>query len=204
VQSEDPRHRRRFRIPRASQPQHQRGNRRERMPVDLPQINCPARSAAGAEHVKPRCPGDQRGPDRWRPQHIPAGGKLLIPSLDDGLRLRTRGSIGDLPFGLDGAMSRPRVRTPIAEVCPAAAMNPIPGDLNSRALGSALSVDWSEKAREARWDREKKKACKRIWADCQTGEESGIESRGHPQMVANFDCVASSPHPPANIRMLIF
>jgi hypothetical protein len=56
------------------------------MTVDLPQINCTARPAAGTEHVKPRRPGDQRGPDRRRPQHVPARDKLLIPTLDDGLR----------------------------------------------------------------------------------------------------------------------
>ena len=42
VQPEDPRHRCRFRAPRAPQPQHEGGDRRERMTVDLPQIDRPA------------------------------------------------------------------------------------------------------------------------------------------------------------------
>jgi hypothetical protein len=42
------------------------------MTVDFPQINCPARAAAWAEHVEPRRPCDQRGPDRRRPQHVAA------------------------------------------------------------------------------------------------------------------------------------
>jgi hypothetical protein len=45
------------------------------------------------------------------------------------------------------------------------------------ALGLAFSVDWSEKAREARMpfkDREKKKAYKRLWGSSQTGKKSGI------------------------------
>jgi hypothetical protein len=55
------------------------------MTIDLPQINCPACAAARAEYVKPGRPCDQRGPDRRRPQHVPAGGKLLIPAFDDGV-----------------------------------------------------------------------------------------------------------------------
>jgi hypothetical protein len=53
------------------------------MTVDLPQINRPARAAARAEHIEPRRPGDQRGPDGRRPQDVAAGGKLLVPALDD-------------------------------------------------------------------------------------------------------------------------
>jgi hypothetical protein len=56
VQTENPRHRRRFRAPRAPRPQHEGGNRREGMTVDLPQIDGPACAAAWAEHVKPRVP----------------------------------------------------------------------------------------------------------------------------------------------------
>jgi DNA invertase Pin-like site-specific DNA recombinase len=65
------------------------------MTIDLPQINCPARAAARTEHIEPWRPCDQRGPDRRRPQHVPAGDKLLIPALDDGPRLGARGGIGD-------------------------------------------------------------------------------------------------------------
>jgi hypothetical protein len=83
--------------------------------IDGPQINCPARPAARAEHIEPRRPCDRRGTDRRRPQHVPAGHKL-IPALDDGLRLGARGSIGNLPLLM--AMSRPRVRTPMGQVSP--------------------------------------------------------------------------------------
>jgi len=65
------------------------------------EINCPAPAAARAERVEPGRPCDQRGPDRRRPQHVPAGDKLLIPALDDGLRLGARGGVGNLPLGLD-------------------------------------------------------------------------------------------------------
>jgi hypothetical protein len=69
--------------------------------VDLPQVDCAARAAARAEHIEPGRPGNQRGPDRRRPQDVPAGEKLLIPPLDDGLRLGARGSIGNLPLGVE-------------------------------------------------------------------------------------------------------
>jgi hypothetical protein len=85
VQTEDPRHRRRLWTPGAPQPQHEGGNRREGVTVDLSKINRPARAAARAEHVEPGRPRDQRGPDRRRPQHVTAGGKLLVPALDDAL-----------------------------------------------------------------------------------------------------------------------
>jgi hypothetical protein len=65
-------------------------------------------AAARAEHVEPQCPGDQRGPDRGRPQHVAAGGKLLVPAFDDGLRLGARGGIGNLPLGVDGNVQAPR------------------------------------------------------------------------------------------------
>jgi hypothetical protein len=37
----------RFRTPRASQPQHQRAERGERVPVDLTEIDCPACASPG-------------------------------------------------------------------------------------------------------------------------------------------------------------
>ena len=51
---------------------------------------------------------DQGGPDRGRPQHVTAGGQLLIPALDDGLRLGARGGVGNLPLGIDGNVQAPR------------------------------------------------------------------------------------------------
>jgi hypothetical protein len=85
-QPENPRHRGRFRAPRAPQPEYQSGDRCGRMAVYFPQIDRPACPAARAKHVKPRCSRDQGGPDRRRPQHVTAGSELLVPALDDGLR----------------------------------------------------------------------------------------------------------------------
>lgn len=34
-----------------------------------------------AEHVKPWRASERRGPDRGRPQHVAAEGKLVVPSL---------------------------------------------------------------------------------------------------------------------------
>ena len=108
VQTEDPRHRRQLRAPRAPQPEHERGGRGEGMTINLPKINCPARAAARAEHIEPRRPCDQRGPDRRRPQDVPVGDKMLIPASDDGLRLGARGRIGNLPLGIGGNVEAPR------------------------------------------------------------------------------------------------
>jgi hypothetical protein len=47
------------------------------MTVDLAQMNRPARATAWTERVKPRTPCDKRGPDRRRPEHVPAGRKLI-------------------------------------------------------------------------------------------------------------------------------
>jgi hypothetical protein len=46
-----------------------------------PQIDRLADIAAGAEHVEPWRVGEQRRPYRQRPQHVPAEGELVIPSL---------------------------------------------------------------------------------------------------------------------------
>jgi hypothetical protein len=54
-------------------PQHERGNRRERMTVDL--LNRPARAAARAEHIEPGRPFDRRGPYRPRAARPTACGK---------------------------------------------------------------------------------------------------------------------------------
>jgi hypothetical protein len=121
VQCENPRHRRRFWGPRASQPQHERGDRCKGMAVDLAQVDCPARAAARAEHVEPRRPRHQRGSDRRRPQHVPAGDKLLIPAFDDGLRFGARGSIATCRLAAM-AMSKCAATERSCAYSPAAAM----------------------------------------------------------------------------------
>jgi hypothetical protein len=78
------------------------------VPVDLTEINRAARATAGAVHVEPWHAGDQRRPDRGRPQHVAAGGKLLIPALDNALRLGARGIVGNLPLGSYGNVESPR------------------------------------------------------------------------------------------------
>jgi hypothetical protein len=85
----------------STQPQDKGRDRGEGMAVDLSKVNCPARAAARAEHLEPRRPRDQRGPDRRRPQHVPAGGKLLVPALDRPVPRRAR-SVGNLPLRADG------------------------------------------------------------------------------------------------------
>jgi hypothetical protein len=100
------------RLPSLREAAHAVRDRRERMAVDLSKINCPARAAARAEHVEPWRPRDQSGPDRRRPQHVTAGGKLLVPTLDDGLRLGARGSVRSrlLSKKLVGRRQRPAAR----------------------------------------------------------------------------------------------
>jgi hypothetical protein len=78
------------------------------MAFDLSKVNRPARAAARAEHVEPRRSRDQRGSDGRRPQHVAAGGKLLVPTLDDALCLGARGGIGNLPLGSCGNVEAPR------------------------------------------------------------------------------------------------
>jgi hypothetical protein len=68
----------------------QRGDRSEGMAVDLSKVDRPARAAAWAEHVEQWRPRDRRGPDRRRPQHVAAEGKLAVPALNDGLGLGAR------------------------------------------------------------------------------------------------------------------
>jgi hypothetical protein len=63
------------------------------MTVDGPQIDRPARAAARTEDVEPRRPGDQRGPDGRRPQHVAAGGQASVPAIDDQLRFEARGAV---------------------------------------------------------------------------------------------------------------
>jgi hypothetical protein len=71
------------------------------MAVDRPQIDRPARAAAWAKHLEPRRSRDQRGPDCRRPQHVAAGGKLLVPALDDCLRFGARDLSGGVSLGAD-------------------------------------------------------------------------------------------------------
>jgi hypothetical protein len=59
----------------------------KRVPIDGPKIDGFAGAAARTEHIEPWRAGEQRRPDRGRPQHVPAEGKLVIPSLDHGFRL---------------------------------------------------------------------------------------------------------------------
>jgi hypothetical protein len=69
----------------------------------------PARAAAGAEHVEPRCSSERRGADRGRPQHVASGGKAPIPAVDDELGLNAGGPVR-LQLGgasLDAEPSRP-------------------------------------------------------------------------------------------------
>jgi hypothetical protein len=87
------------------------------MTVDLAQIDRPARATAWAEHVQPGRPSDQRGPDRRRPQHVPAGNKLLIPTLDDGGASARAAAAATCRLAFL-AMSGPRVRTPMRQYRP--------------------------------------------------------------------------------------
>ena len=107
MQSEDPRHRRRWRTPRAPQSEHEGGDRRKWMTIDRSQVNGAARPTARTENVQQRGSRDQGGPDRRRPQNVAAGGKLIVPALDDALRFGARGSVGNLPLG--------RWRTPLSQ-----------------------------------------------------------------------------------------
>ena len=60
------------------------------MAIEGAEIDGAACVAAWAVHVEPWRSGDQRRPDRGRPQHIPAKGELIVPALDDGLGLGAR------------------------------------------------------------------------------------------------------------------
>jgi hypothetical protein len=60
-------------------------------------------SAHGCEK---RRPGDQRGPDRWRPQHVAAIGQAPVPAIDDELRLFARGPVR-LQLAAPALMSSP-------------------------------------------------------------------------------------------------
>jgi hypothetical protein len=95
-QASQPWHRRSAGTPAATQAQYQRADRGERVTIDSPKIDGTARPAAGAEDVEPWRAREQRRPDRRRPQHVPAEGELIVPALNDGLRLGTRGPVGGI------------------------------------------------------------------------------------------------------------
>jgi hypothetical protein len=61
------------------------------MTVQRTEINRSARPAAGAEDIQPRRPGEQRGADRGRLQHVPSGREPPIPAIDHGLGFLARG-----------------------------------------------------------------------------------------------------------------
>jgi hypothetical protein len=72
-------------------------------------------SRAPAEDVQPRRPGDQRGPYRWRPQHVPASGQAPIQrSTTSSASMRWARSAFSL--AAPALISTPRVRTPNAPV----------------------------------------------------------------------------------------
>jgi hypothetical protein len=83
------------------------------MSLNFLQRCCGPSSVAGRTH-RHRCArlgarrSDQRGPDRRRPKHVAAGGKLLVPALDDALCLGARGDVGNLPLGSHGNIEAPR------------------------------------------------------------------------------------------------
>jgi hypothetical protein len=67
-----------------------------------------------AEDVGPWCSGEQRGPDRQRPQHVATGRQAAIPSVDDGLGLGffargpVRLELGDAGLDVGPAGSHPQ------------------------------------------------------------------------------------------------
>jgi hypothetical protein len=70
-------------------------------------------SRAPAEDVQPRRPGDQRGPYRWRPQHVPASGQAPIQrSTTSSASMRWARSAFSL--AAPALMSSPRILTPMA------------------------------------------------------------------------------------------
>jgi hypothetical protein len=57
------------------------------MPAHRAEIDRPARPAPRTEDIQPRRPGDQRGPDGRRPQHVAPSAQPPVPTLDDQFRL---------------------------------------------------------------------------------------------------------------------
>jgi hypothetical protein len=45
--------------------------------------------------------GNQRGTDRWRPEHLAASGELFVPAVYNALRFGTHGSVSRSLPGID-------------------------------------------------------------------------------------------------------
>jgi hypothetical protein len=63
------------------------------------------------QDIQPRRPGDQRGPDRWRPQHVPARGQAPIQRSTTS-SASVRASRAAFTRAAPALMSSPRVSTP--------------------------------------------------------------------------------------------
>jgi hypothetical protein len=81
------------------------------MAIDGAKIDGAARCAARTEHIEPGRPGQQRRPDRWRPQHVTTGGELIVPSLNDSLSLGARSSVGGCLLGVRLDVESPRANS---------------------------------------------------------------------------------------------
>jgi hypothetical protein len=78
------------------------------MAIEGAEIDGFAGAAARTEHVEPRRAGEQRRPDRRRPQHVAAKGKLFIPALDDDFSLGARGLVSGVAHGAGFDVQPPR------------------------------------------------------------------------------------------------
>jgi hypothetical protein len=141
MQTEDPRHGRRFWAPRAARSQHQGGDRREGMTIDLPQINCPVvpqpgqnTSNHGVSAISAaRIVGDHR-------MSRLATSCSFQRSMTAFASARAAASATCRLAFL--AMSRPRVRTPMRQYRPTRAWlpPPLPMSHHCRAVG-VLDLD---------------------------------------------------------------
>jgi hypothetical protein len=64
------------------------------MAIDGADIERAARPAAGAIDIEPRRARHEGSPDRRRPPHVPAGGQIPIPPLNDAHCIVPRSLIG--------------------------------------------------------------------------------------------------------------
>jgi hypothetical protein len=115
VQTEDPRHRRQLRAPRAPQPKDKGRDRREGMAVDLSKVNCPARAATWAEHVKPGLPAIRAARIVGDRSMSRLAASCSFQRSTTPFASARAAASATCRFALM-AMSRPRVRTPIAAV----------------------------------------------------------------------------------------
>jgi hypothetical protein len=102
MQSNNPWHRRRAWTPRAPEAQYQAAHRCERMAIDCPDVDCSTRAAAGAPHVKPRHAGQDRSPDRRRPERTPTGCPSDVPLCHHAHRFIVRGLLRGAGAHVDG------------------------------------------------------------------------------------------------------